>query len=116
VSFERVRRLGKAIPGVEEGTAWGTPALKVNGRMLACMAIHSSAEPGSLVVVVPIEEREALIEEQPDVYYIKDHYVAHPSVLVRLARIPDEALTDLLAGAARQLAAKPRRSPSKRRA
>jgi len=115
-SFDTVRRLAKAIPGIEEVTTRGTPALKMNGRILACMASHSSAEPGSLVVMLPIERREALLDEEPAIYYLKDHYVAHPCVLVRLSRIPEDALRDLLTGSARTLAAKPVRKPPKRRA
>jgi hypothetical protein len=115
-SFDTVRRLARSIPGTEEGTAWGTPAIRVNGRILACMASHSSADPGSLLVMLPMDQREALLDDEPDIYYLKDHYVAHPCVLVRLSRIPEDALRDLLTGSARTLAAKPARRPPKRRA
>jgi hypothetical protein len=65
------------------------------------MATHKSAEPGSLVVVVGDDERDELIEGDPDTYYIKDHYVPWPTVLVRLSRIDDVALRDLLLMAVR---------------
>lgn len=107
-TFATVCRLARAIPGVEGGTSWGTPSLKVNGRMLACMAIHRSAEPGSLIVVMPVAERDELIAEAPDVYYLTPHYEPHATVLVRLARIHPDALRDLLTTAARRLAAKPK--------
>jgi len=48
--FRIVRTLGLELPGVEESTMYGAPALKVRGTLLACMASHKSAEPGSLVV------------------------------------------------------------------
>jgi hypothetical protein len=114
-SFHTVRRLALSIPGAEEGTAWGTPAIKVNGRILACMASHSSAEPNSLVVMLPMDQRDALLDEEPGIYYVKDHYVGHPCVVVRLSRIPEDALRDLLIGSARALAAKPARPASARR-
>ena len=101
VGFDRVRRLGRTMPDVEVGTAWGVPALRADGRVLCCTAIHRDAEPNTLVVMVSFDQREALIEEQPDVYYIKPHYVAHPSVLVRLGAIGDDALRDLLVTAHR---------------
>ena len=75
---------------------WGTDALKVHGRLLACRAIHKSAEPNSIVVKLPIEQREELIAAEPDVYYVTEHYERYPSVLVRLSQINRDALRDLL--------------------
>src|SRR5262245_14142782 len=95
-TFATVRRLGLPLPDVEEGTTYGTPALKVGGKMFACIASHKSAEPGTLVVRIPFDQRDALIAEDPDLYYLKDHYVGYACVLVRLKRIPDDALRDLL--------------------
>src|SRR5690349_11221571 len=95
--FTRVRHLAATLARVEEGTAYGSPALKVDGKMFACIAIHRSAEAGSLAVRIPFTDRDELIAESPDTYYITDHYVSYPSVLVRLAKIDDDALRDLLA-------------------
>ena len=63
------------------------------------MAIHKSAEPGSLIVSVDFDRRAELIQEAPEIYYLKDHYLDHPAVLVRLSRIQPDALKDLLRGA-----------------
>lgn len=91
---------------------YGAPALKVGGRMIACMASHKSAEPDTLVVMMPFEQRNALIEEEPGTYYLKEHYHNYPVVLVRLSRVHRDALRDLLTGAwrfVRDTAARPRR-------
>jgi hypothetical protein len=101
VTFATVRKIGVELSGVEEGSMYGAPALKLGKRLVACMAIHKSAEPGSLVVRTDFAERAALLQEEPETYYLTDHYVNHPVVLVRLARIRNEALRDLL-GAARR--------------
>src|SRR6516164_736204 len=82
VGFDRVRRIGRAMVDVEEGLAWGVPALRSGGRVICCTAAHKSAEPNTLVVMIPFDQRDALIEEQPDLYYLKDHYVDFPSILV----------------------------------
>jgi hypothetical protein len=110
IGFDAVRKIGLALPGAEAGTAFGSPALKVNGKMFACMAVHRSAEPGSLVVLIDFDARVELLAAEPDVYYITDHYVGYPSVLVRLSRVHRDALPDLLRGAWRLAAAsaKPR--------
>ena len=59
--FDAVRKIGLALPGVEESTAYGSAALKLGGKLLACMASHRSAEPSTLVVRVNFEDRDALI-------------------------------------------------------
>ena len=50
ISFDTVREIGLALPDVEEGTIYGSPALKVRGKMFACLAVHRSADPGSLAI------------------------------------------------------------------
>jgi hypothetical protein len=95
-TFARVRALGLRLPGVEEGIAWGSPALKTAGQMIAVIPTHKSAEPGSLAVRIDFPQRDELLAADPDTYYLKDHYVNYPCVLVRLARIHDAGLRDLL--------------------
>jgi hypothetical protein len=114
ISFETVRDVGLQFPGVEESTAWGKPALKVRGKMFACMASHSSAEPDSLVVRVDFEQRAELLAADADVYYITDHYRDYPAVLVRLPRARPEILKDLL-GMAYRLVAAQAASPARKK-
>ena len=99
ITFDAVRRISLVLPGVEESTAYGSPALKVRGKLLACIAIHKSAEPGSLAVSIDFDRRAEMLAADPQVYYLTDHYVDHPVVLVRLSRINLDALRDLLGGA-----------------
>jgi hypothetical protein len=94
--FDLVRRLGLALPEVEEGRIYGSPALKVRGKMFACLAIHRSAEPNTLAVRIEFARRDELIAAEPETYYLTDHYVNYPCVLVRLTRIHQDALRDLL--------------------
>ena len=117
-TFETVRAIGATLPDVEEGTAWGVPALKLRGTLLACMASHKSAEPGTLVVRLALDQRDAMIADDPGTYYLQPHYEGHPCVLVRLSRIDRAALADLLhaswrfvnATAPKRRKQKPRRS------
>lgn len=80
---------------------FGKPALKVKGKMFVCMASHSSAEPESLVVRVGLDERAELLAEDPEVYYITDHYQDYTGVLVRLTRAREDVLRGLVASAYR---------------
>jgi hypothetical protein len=100
-TFDQARQIALGLPDVEEGTTYGSPSFKVGGQFFACLASHKSAEPGTLVVRMDFERRNELIAADPDVYYLKDHYVSYPCVLVRLARIHLDALHDLLGGARR---------------
>ena len=94
--FDVVRRMGLSLPDVEEGTVYGSPALTVRGKMFACLAVHRSAEPNTLAVCIDFDQRDELISEEPKTFYLTDHYVNYPYVLVRLAHIRQDALRDLL--------------------
>lgn len=96
LDFDDVRELAGDLPGVEQTTGRGAPCLKVNGKLLTCPALHASAEPHSLVVKIAREQRAKLMAADPDVYYVTEHYVDYPTVLVRMARIRRVALRDLL--------------------
>ena len=96
ISFDTVREMGLALPHVEEGTVYGSPALKVGGKMFACLAIHRSADPDSLAIRIGFDQREELRAADPNTYYLTDHYVNYPVILVRLTRVQPDALRDLL--------------------
>src|SRR5580704_5116421 len=108
-SFKTVESIGRTLPDVEVTTAWGQPALKVRGKMFVCIASHKSAEPNTLVVMMDFADRDALVEEDPDTYYLKEHYVSYPCVLVRLSRVRADALRDLVKGAHRYVSARVRK-------
>ena len=96
LTFDDVREIGLALPNTEEGTAWGTPVLRVNGHIFTAIPIHPSSEPGSLSVHCDFATRDAMIEEQPDTYYTAAHYENYPCVLVRFSRINRDVLEDLI--------------------
>jgi len=96
INFDTVRKIGLALPGVEESTTYGSPALKVRGKLLACVPVNRSAEPGSLVVRIGFDDRAELLAGAPDCYFVTDHYLKYPSVLVRLSRVTPDILRDLL--------------------
>jgi DNA-binding XRE family transcriptional regulator len=94
--FEIVRSLGTALPDVKDASSRLGVALKFKGRLLACEAIDKSAEPNSLMLTISRKRRAALLAQNPDVYYLTDHYAPYPAILVRLSRIKQAALKDLL--------------------
>lgn len=95
--FALVRAVGLTLPDVEAVTRYdGSPVLKTRGCFMAGLATHESAEPGTLVVRMGVEERVYLLEDAPDTYYLTDYYRRYPLILVRLARLNRDALRDLL--------------------
>src|SRR5215210_6256137 len=99
VELRAVRKLALALPDVEDVSSPRGVSLKVAGRLLACEAIHASAEPSSLMVRVSMAERARLLAENPDACYVTAHYQKHPAILVRLSRVRRDALRDLLGAA-----------------
>ncbi len=86
VTYEQIRDFALTLPGVEEGTSYGTPALKVRGKLLARLR-----EEGVLVVRVGADAQEALIAMEPEVYFITPHYAGSWAVLVRLEVIEESS-------------------------
>jgi len=80
------------MPGVEESTSYGTPALKVKGKLL--LRLHDDGN--KIVLRMPFERREELIAGDPKTYFITDHYRDYPWVLVSLKEVQPNALPDLL--------------------
>jgi hypothetical protein len=85
-TLDFVRALARTLPGRGKRRTW-CASLKVRGRLLACPAIHKSAEPDSLVVKIGFDQRAELLAADPDVYYVTSHYSKYPSILVHLSRI-----------------------------
>jgi len=97
VTFETVTKIALTLPGVDVATKYdGSPVLRVDGCFMAGLATHSSVEPGTLVVRADLDERDGLVEDAPDTYYLTNYYRPHPVVLVRLSRIEVGVLRDLL--------------------
>jgi hypothetical protein len=94
--IDLVRTLVMKLPNVEEGVLHGAPSWKVGGKLLTCPAIHKSAEPNSLLVKIDPAERAWLIANDPDKYYLTDHYRKNPVVLVRLSKVDRKSLQALL--------------------
>jgi len=96
-AFDIVRAVGLTLPDVQVTTKYdGSPVLKVGGCFMAGLAAHHSAEPGTLVVRTSVEEREWLLADAPETYYLTDYHRPYPVVLVRLSQIDRDALRDLL--------------------
>jgi hypothetical protein len=83
----RLRRVSAHLPGMVEASSYGTPALKVGGKLLVRVK-----DRDTLVLMSTFAEKEMLLEAAPEVYFETDHYKGWPSLLIRLGRIGDDEL------------------------
>jgi len=108
VTEATVRKEALALDGVTEAPSYGTPGFKVRGKLFA--RLHQDGE--SLVVRVDLMERELAMGANPDVFFLTDHYVGYPWMLLRLARVSPAVLRQTLRQAWATAQAKPRRGRS----
>ena len=90
--FVRVRALALKLPGMEEGTSYGTPALRVKKKFIA--RLHDNRE--WLVLKLDFPSRDDLLQRYPKIFFTTDHYRGYPTVLVHLERISDKRPAELL--------------------
>jgi hypothetical protein len=102
VTWDTVRELALALPGVQEGTSYGTTAFKVNGKLIA--RFHQDGD--SLVLKVEYATREVLMGANPRTFYVTDHYRCWPWMMIRVANVRREELAQLLEDAWRSNAGK----------
>ena len=91
-TFDTVRDIVLDFVGVEETTSYGTPAFKARGVLF----IRLWEDNETLVVRTEMERRDEMIADDPGTYFLTDHYLNYPWILVRLSKIRLDALRDLL--------------------
>ena len=105
--FDTVRSYARALGEIEETLTRNSPAIKVQGKLLAWMPDKKYLEPGTLGIRIGFDDRAELLAAAPDIYYLADHYNDYPAILVRLSRIPPDMLKDLVLMSWRFVTAKP---------
>ena len=98
MTFDDVRQLMADLPGVEESTSYGTPSLKVKGKFLTRIRPETNEGDGDSLVVtgVGFDEREMLMEAEPETFHITPHYKDYPSVLARLGTVDPGTVRNFL--------------------
>jgi hypothetical protein len=114
-SWEDVAAIALALPKAEEGTSYGNRAWKVGGKLfvwerplrkkeieaLGGFEPDGEAPVGAIlgVRVADEEAKQALLSGQPEIYFTTPHFDGHPTVLVRLDRVPRPELEEAIAEA-----------------
>jgi hypothetical protein len=109
------RKIALAIPGASEGPYFGKPSIFV-GEGFLCR-VHDK-EDAVVIIVGSMEMRDVMLEAEPELFYITDHYRNFPTVLARLKALDKKTLKDLLTARLLRLEQKaakkrPRKTPKK---
>jgi hypothetical protein len=100
---DEMRAIVLSFPLAEEGTSYGQPAFKVNGKFFTRLR----AEDASLVLMdIGFDEREMLMEAAPETFHITPHYKDYPSVLARIATLDPGSFRNFLDRRWRKIAPK----------
>src|SRR4051794_16089042 len=91
-TYETGRETTLALPGAEEGPCYGTPGLRVRGKLFA--RLWEDGE--TLVLKVGFDAREMLMAANPETFYSTDHYVGYRYVLLRLPQVRREQIEHLI--------------------
>jgi len=92
LTWAGVCKIALKLPGVAEGTSYGTPALHVGKRFLARL----KEDGETMAIKIDFADRDVLLEMKPDIFFLTDHYRPYPAVLVRLPRAPAALVAEVL--------------------
>jgi hypothetical protein len=110
MTFDEVRAIALRLPDVEASIRYdGSEVLKAGGSFMAGIATDESAEADSLVVRCEYDDRQLMLEDAPETYYLTEYYAKYPLVLVRLSDVTEDALRDLLSVSRKMALEKSRR-------
>jgi hypothetical protein len=102
VSFATVRKFALALPGVEEGTSYGTAAFRIKGKFF----FRLREDGATLALRTTFADRDVLLDLDPRAFYVTDHYRDYPSVVVSLSAVRPAVLREVLEKAWRHIAPK----------
>jgi hypothetical protein len=93
MTYDEVKALVLSFPQAEEGTSYGMPSFKIAGKFFTRLR----SEDDSLVLLnVTTDEREMLMQAEPQTFHITDHYRGYPSVLARIGPLDQGTLRNFL--------------------
>lgn len=103
MTLDEMREIALSFPGAVEGTSYGRPSFLVNKKFFTRLR----REDNSLVLLeVSFDEREMLMEAEPQTFHFTAHYKDYPSVLARLETLHPGSFRNFLERRWRKIAPK----------
>jgi len=90
IYLEFLRKTLFPIPGVAEKSCYGTPGFYAGKKMFARLK-----EDGETLVVQSFD-RDKWMDQDPETFFITDHYLNYDYLLVNLERVSPDDLVSLL--------------------
>ncbi|MDQ0466939.1 hypothetical protein QO010_004736 [Caulobacter ginsengisoli] len=90
---DEFRDIAMSFPGAEEGMSYGRPAFKVNGKFFTRVRHEDDS---AVLSDVSFDEREMLMEAEPQTFHFTAHYKDYPAVLARLKTLHPGSLKSFL--------------------
>ena len=90
---DEMRQIVLSFPGAEAGTSYGKPAFLVNKKFFTRLR---RLDQSVVLFGVGFDEREMLMEAEPQTFHLTPHYRNYPSVLARLASLDAGTLRNFL--------------------
>jgi hypothetical protein len=99
--YARFLRVALSLPEAEASTSYGTPSVKVRGKLLSRW--RTEAE-GALAIRCDFLDRQILLLTQPEVFFLTDHYRDYPMILIHLEKASKTLLAEAVERAWRLVA------------
>jgi hypothetical protein len=96
--WNTIQQLMSVFPGTEESTSYGTPAFKVKKKLLLRL------KEDGITLVIHTDDRDIWLDDDPNVFFVTEHYFNYPFVLVRLDKIKKTKLREIITQSWKEIA------------
>ena len=100
------RKIALSFPGTSEGPYFNKPAIFIGETFLT--RVHQK-EDAMVLAIGSMEMRDVMLEAEPKLFYITEHYRNFPYLLARLSKLDRATLKDLLSARVLRIEAKTRK-------
>ena len=111
LSKAEARKIMLSVEGTSEGPYFGKPSIFYAESFVA--RVHDKEDAVALRVGT-IEMRDVMLEAEPSLFYITDHYKPWPMLLARLAVLDRATLKELIAARMSEVDAKAKKKKKSR--
>lgn len=87
-----VRQLALAMPNTVERLSYGTPGFFVKKKLFARLLKGGD----TVVIKIDMDQRTVLMQANPKSFFITDHYLNYPMMIVRISAVTADELRELL--------------------
>lgn len=91
-NWDSVFAFALTLSHTESSTSYGGPTVRVRGKPF----VYPGREKGSFAIACPLDEKELLMETDPETFWETDHYRGWPAVLTRFGSADRERIETVI--------------------